>query len=252
MRVTSRLSAAVPVLLGALLTVSGCGAMQSTGVGAKLPVNEAQLAQGRSDGSTDTDDSPREVTGAGTSVEKPDEEEPSPEPKRPALDIPEEPYPAPDFPDPPAADSPELDRIEYVLKKVAWTSAGFVGEDTESDCSIDEDELIDTGTYDFTCSVSFAETTTTFDVHAEVQSKQVPWEYHVKKLPISEEKAVYEATRQAYKPAIVTCDIVDTELVRVGQESGLTCWVTDINDERSSYRGELQEDGTLAFPLTDD
>jgi hypothetical protein len=249
-RIRPTLSAAVLLAVTAL-GLSGCGAMEPTRLGAKLPVNEAQTdaRQGGSDGSRG---SPRNVTGAGAETgqgiagdqkSRAEEEE-----ERPPLDVPDEPYPKPKFPDPPPDDSDELDRIEFQLKKVAWTSAGFVAK-AEEDCTIDADELMSVGEYNFDCSVSFADVTTKFAVTAVVKDKAVNWKYSVKKLPISEEKAVYEATRQSYKPAMVTCDIVDVEPVRVGQESGLTCWVTDVTDNRSSYRGLLEEDGTLAFQL---
>lgn len=172
---------------------------------------------------------------------------PTPSPTLEELDTADTPFPTPSFPDPPGKSSAELDRIGYQLRKVAWTSAGYVDPDTDTDCSVSEDDLIETGSYDFTCTVSFDDVKTSFAVTAKVKEKKVYWDYSAKKLPVSEKKATYELTRQAFEPARATCNLVGTEPVRVGDKKALRCWVTTADNTETTYEGELVPDGSLIF-----
>lgn len=165
-----------------------------------------------------------------------------------ALEQPSEEFPKPKLPKEPAEDSDELTHIVYLLETSAWTAAGVVDEDTETDCAIDSSDLVQEGKYDFGCEVSFSSgASVDYDVVAEVKDKKVLTTLDTESLPVSEEKAVHEATRQSYKPARVTCDILDVETVRVGKHDGFTCWVTDVENNRTAYQGEILEDGQLAL-----
>ncbi|MFD2081431.1 hypothetical protein SAMN05421678_10673 [Actinopolymorpha cephalotaxi] len=157
-------------------------------------------------------------------------------------------YPAPKLPSPPKDAAPELERIRYRLETIVWASAGEVDEKgTKSSCSKSEDDIIALGTYKFTCDVRLDDVRTTFAITATVKESEVNWGWSAAKLPVTEKKAVYEATRQAFRPARVTCDITDLEAVEVGTRTGLTCWVTDVYNERVTYHGKLLPNGALAF-----
>jgi hypothetical protein len=143
---------------------------------------------------------------------------------------------------------PELSHIKYKLRTIVWNSAGVVDpKTTKVTCDVDEDDIIKIGTYDFGCRVTLWGSTTKFKVKAKVNESDVEWSWTATALPVSEQKAVYEATRQGFKPARVTCDIVGMKLVTVGVRDGFTCWVTDVYNENIPYRGELLPNGALAF-----
>lgn len=237
------------------LVVAGCSGElgASTGVRAEVPVNEAAGTHPEPT-TSETDSGP---PGTNSAKQNPgsDDAKPSGPPKvtLKALEQPEHVYPDPKFPAAPKESEAELDRIEYILAKVAWSSAGVVDKDAETDCDISESKLIKVGDYKFDCTVSTSGVKPTFKVAAKVTSKQVELDWRASWLPVSEDKAVYEATRQAFRPARVTCDIVDVELVRVDKSDGLTCWVTDTHNKRTTYHGELVltkgESGDTKFVL---
>lgn len=164
------------------------------------------------------------------------------------LPQPHETFVTPKLPAPPAKSDSELVQIAYQLKTVVWKSAGIVDpKTTKAHCSRSENEIIQVGSYKFTCNVTLWGSSTAFRVAAKVGASDVKWSWSAVKLPVSEKKAVYEATRQGFKPARVTCDIVKLELVEVGKPGGLTCWVTDVYNKSTPYRGELLPNGSLAF-----
>ncbi|MET9023197.1 hypothetical protein ABZV93_24800 [Actinopolymorpha sp. NPDC004070] len=157
-------------------------------------------------------------------------------------------YPAPKLPPPPKDEAPELERIKYKLETVVWASAGEVDQKgTRSSCSKSENDIIALGTYKFTCDVKLDDVQTRFAITATVKRSEVNWGWSAAKLPVAEKKAVYEATRQAFRPARVTCDVTDLEAVEVGTRTGLTCWVTDVYNENVTYHGKLLPNGALAF-----
>jgi hypothetical protein len=222
------------------LVVAGCGGELGASTGVReLPVNEGAGAR-PTPATSETDSGP---PGTNSAKQNPGaDDKPSNQPAAvtlKALEQPENGYGDPKFPPAPKESASELDRIEYLLAKVAWSSAGIVDKDAETDCDISESKLIKVGTYKFDCTVSTSGVKPTFKVTAKVTSKQLALDWRASWLPVSENKAIYEATRQAFRPARVTCDIVDIELVRVGKSDGLTCWVTDTHNKRTTYRGEL-------------
>jgi hypothetical protein len=238
----------------ACLVLTGCSELgASTGVGAaEVPVNEGAGAKpkpttSQSDSGTPGTNPAKQNPGAG-------DDTPSAQAaiSLAALEQPKEEYPDPKFPTAPKEDSAELERLEYALAKIAWTSAGLVDKKAKTDCDISEAKLIKVGTYNFGCEVSASGVKSTFKLTAKVTKDKLSWSWRAPWLPISEEKAVYEATRQSFKPARVTCDIVGVELVRVDKSEGLTCWVTDTTNKRTTYHGELvlaKQDGKLKFLL---
>ncbi|REF37818.1 hypothetical protein [Thermasporomyces composti] len=164
------------------------------------------------------------------------------------LPQPSETYPTPKMPKGPDKADPELSHIKYKLRTIVWNSAGVVDpKTTKVTCDVDEDDIIKIGTYDFSCRVTLWGSTTKFKVKAKVDESEVTWSWTATALPVSEQKAVYEATRQGWKPARVTCDIVGMKLVTVGVRDGFTCWVTNVLNESIPYRGELLPNGALAF-----
>lgn len=239
--------------VGLLGLTTACGIGDST----------ADAGQALGGGTGDT--APGELVRVGEENSAPEESEPKPtqqslpdgpddEPEEEetvrltALEQPDKEFGKPKLPEKPAEDSDELTHIVYLLESSSWTAAGMVDEEhTETDCSISSSELTQEGSYDFGCTVSLAGAKIEYDVTAEVKDKKVPITLDTEKLPVSEEKAVHEATRQSFKPARVTCDIVGVEAIRVGKQDGFTCWVTDVENQRTTYFGEVMEDGQLAL-----
>lgn len=234
------------------LLAAACGELgASTGVRPEVPVNQAAGDQPRPT-VTDSD----RPAGTSRAKQNPDarEESPSSTPtiSLAALEQPKDEYPEPKYPAAPKESAAELERIEYLLAKVAWSSAGVVDKDAETDCDIRESDLIKVGSYKFDCEVGTSGVKVPFKVTAKVTQNALEWGFRAPWLPVSEQKAVYEAGRQAYRPARVTCDVVDVELVRVDKSDGMTCWVTDIHNKRTTYHGELvlaKEKGKTRFLL---
>ncbi len=164
------------------------------------------------------------------------------------LPQPDETFATPKMPEPPAKSDPELSRITYELKRVVWGAAGVVDpKTTKAKCSKGENDIIQVGSYQFSCDVTLWGSSTRFNVRAKVNRSDVAWSWSAARLPVSEDKAVYEATRQSFKPAKVTCDVIKLDLVEVGTREGVTCWVTDVFNKQQTYHGELLPDGALAF-----
>lgn len=239
-----RVRAAGAVATGAVfaLLAAGCGTPQPDAtIEAPVPINAAAPAD--SGGGEET---PRrqEVIRAGRQPQKQRPQRSVPElgGRLSPAEQPDKPFPKPDFPEGPEEAAPELERLEFELAKVVWTASGVVDTDADTDCDIEAATLIKVGEYDFDCSVTSSGVTVDMAVHAEVTSDRMRWEFRVSRLPVSETKAVYEATRQSFKPARVTCDIVGVELVRVSKSDGVTCWVTDVHNERTTYHGKLLSD----------
>jgi hypothetical protein len=237
----------------ACLVLTGCSELgASTGVGAEVPVNEGAGAQLKPTPSQSDSGSP----GTNPAKQNPGASENSPSSHATislaALDQPKSVFSEPKFPPPPKESAAELDRLEYELEKVVWASAGVVDKKAKTSCDIRETDLIKVGKLDFDCSVTSSGTKVNFKVNTTVTKSNLDWGWRAPWLPVSEDKAVYEATRQSFRPARVTCDIVGVELVRVDKSDGLTCWVTDIHNKRTTYRGELildKEKGKLKFLL---
>jgi hypothetical protein len=236
------------------LVVAGCGGELGASTGIReLPVNEGAGPRPKPT-TSETDSGP---PGTNSAKQNPGgNDKPSNQPATvtlKALEQPKSVYPDPRFPAAPKDSASELDRIEYLLARVAWSSAGIVQKDAETDCDIAESKLIKVGEYNFDCTVSTSGVKPTFKVAANVTSKKLKLSWRASWLPVSEDKAVYEATRQAFRPARVTCDIVDVELVRVDKSDGLTCWVTDTHNKRTTYHGKLvltkNESGDPKFVL---
>jgi hypothetical protein len=237
------------------LVVAGCAGDLGASTGVReLPVNEGAGAHAKPT-SSQTDSGP---PGTNSAKQNPgaNDDKPSNQPAAvtlKALEQPKSVYPDPKFPAAPKDSASELDRIEYLLARVAWSSAGVVHKDADTKCDISESKLIKVGTYKFDCTVSTSGVKPRFKVTAKVTSKQLKLDWRASWLPVSEDKAVYEATRQAFRPARVTCDIVDVELVRVDKSDGLTCWVTDTHNKRTTYHGKLvltkNESGDPKFVL---
>jgi hypothetical protein len=236
--------ASVGLLLVVLALVTGC--LQASGSELRLPPSKSGSTPHKGD------TSPRRVA-------QPVPSEPaSAEPTKSAsavptvtmspLPQPTKTFATPQLPKAPAKSDTELSRIAYQLKTEVWTSAGVVDpKTTKADCNVSENDIIRVGTYDFTCDVSLWASSTRFSVHAKVSRSEVQARWTAKRLPVSEQKAIYEATRQSFKPARVTCDIIGLELVEVGNRNAFTCWVTDIYNEAVTYKGELLQAGALAF-----
>ena len=224
-------------------TATGCGA-----IGADL----GGSLNGSKDGQHRGDISPRRVAepdleakAATPGVTKAG---PTPTVTLSPLPQPQKTFVTPRMPKAPSKTDTELMRIAYQLKTVIWESSGIVDpETTKAQCTKSADEIIKVGRYVFSCDVSLWSSSTEFKIRAKVNRSDVEWSWSADKLPVSEDKAVHEATRQSFKPARVTCDVIKLELVEVGVPNGLTCWVTDVYNKSTPYRGELLPDGALAF-----
>jgi hypothetical protein len=235
--------AGVGLAVVVLAFVTGC-AIQTSGGQFRLPGKSTSTHKG--------DTSPRRV--AQPDLSEPASADPT---KRPSavptvtmspLPQPKETFANPSMPKPPAKSDTELTRIAYQLKTEVWRSAGVVDpKTTKANCTVSENDIIQVGTYDFTCDVSLWGSSTRFGVRAKVSRSEVEASWTAKRLPVSEKKAIYEVTRQSFKPARVTCDIIGLELVEVGNRNAFTCWVTDVYNEAVTYKGELLPAGALAF-----
>jgi hypothetical protein len=235
----------VGLLVWVLTFVTGC-TLQAAG-------SELRLPPGKSDGTPHKGDtSPRRVAqpvpSTPASAKPTKRKSPVPTVTLSPLPQPEKTFATPQMPKAPAKSDAELTRIAYQLKTEVWKSAGVVDpKTTKANCTVSENDIIQVGTYDFTCDVSLWGSSTRFGVRAKVTRSEVEASWTAKRLPVSEEKAIYEATRQSFKPARVTCDIIGLELVEVGNQNAFTCWVTDVYNESVTYRGELLPTGALAF-----
>ncbi len=246
----SRLAGLVAVAGLALGVTVGCGPVAALTGSADSDGAAASRTPEPSSTAQRGDTSLRKLTGATDSPRPTPTTSPTPTPKVTLTPLPRptSTYPAPKLPAAPKDEAPELERIRYKLETIVWAAAGEVDEKaTKSSCSKSENDIIALGTYKFTCDVKLDDVSTRFAITATVKKSEVNWGWTADKLPVTEKKAVYEATRQAFRPARVTCDVTDLEAVEVGTSSGLTCWVTDVYNERVTYHGKLLPNGALAF-----
>ncbi|MEQ4205725.1 hypothetical protein [Actinopolymorpha sp. B9G3] len=237
--------AGVGLLVWVLALVTGC-ALQASGPALRLPPDKSESTPHKGD------TSPRRVaqpmSSAPASVKPKKRKSAAPTVTMSPLPQPEETFATPRMPKAPAKSDTELTRIAYQLKTEVWKSAGVVDpKTTKADCTVSENDIIQVGTYNFSCDVSLWGSSTRFGVRAKVSRSEVQASWTAKRLPVSEQKAIYEATRQSFKPARVTCDIIGLELVEVGNRNAFTCWVTDVYNEAVTYRGELLPTGALAL-----
>lgn len=181
-------------------------------------------------------------------------EEPTPLPSvskpvtLPALVQPTKAYPNPKVPDPPKDDTPELTRLSYSLKKIAWNSLGTYDKKAKTDCDISESKLAEPGEHSFACDVMLTGgITVRYEIDATVGTSKVNLNWKATYLPVSKPKALHELTRQAYKPAKVACSMEALKLIKIGEDKGLTCSVTDVTGAQTTYLGELLKDGSLIF-----
>jgi len=166
----------------------------------------------------------------------------------PALKQPTKAFPNPKVPDPPADDTPELTRLSYSLKQIAWNSLGVYDKKARTDCEISESELAEAGEHSFACDVMLTGgVTVRYEIDADVGTSEVKLKWLATYLPVSRAKALHELTRQAYKPAKVACSMEEQKLVKVGKNDGLSCTVTDVTGAETTYLGELLKDGSLIF-----
>lgn len=236
----------LPRLAGAAAAALAVGVLVSGGwnITKADPDENAVAEAGNGSGLPSGGGSPSDPTPGATGDEEPTPTAPTLTP----LPRPDKAYATPAMPKEPGKDASELERIEYKLETVAWTAAGQVyADDTTTECSVSEDDLIEVGSQKFTCNVRFADISTPFQVTAKTSETSVEWSWVVKQLPVTEEKAVHEITRVGFKPARVTCDLVDVELVEVDAGDGVTCWVTTTENTQITYNGTLAADGQLDF-----
>jgi hypothetical protein len=184
--------------------------------------------------------------------EEPDDPTPLPSVSKPvtlpALEQPSKAYPNPKVPDPPKDDTPELTRLSYSLKKIAWNSLGTYDKKAKTDCDISESKLAEPGDHSFACDVMLTGgITVRYEIDATVGTSKVNLNWKATYLPVSKPKALHELTRQAYKPAKVACSMEELKLIKVGENKGLSCSVTDVTGAETTYVGELLKDGSLIF-----
>jgi hypothetical protein len=162
---------------------------------------------------------------------------------------PTKPYGLPKMPAKPA-NADELMSIGYDLERVVWASSGVVDPKTAVTCATTNAKLVvDKAALRFDCVVTAGGVKTTFAVTSTTGAKKIGWDFKVARLPVTEKKVVYEASRQAFRPARVTCDIDDTELVPLGDPNAITCWVAQPDNTSVTYHGGLDDSGVITFTL---
>jgi hypothetical protein len=162
---------------------------------------------------------------------------------------PTKPYGLPKMPAKPA-NADELTSIGYGVERIVWASAGVVDPKTTVSCATTNAKLVvDKATLRFDCVVTAGGLKTTFAITSTTGAQKISWDFKVARLPVTEKKVVYEASRQAYKPARVTCDIEGTELVPLGDPKAITCWVAQPDNTSVTYLGGLDDSGVITFAL---
>jgi hypothetical protein len=153
-------------------------------------------------------------------------------------------------PSPKKAD--ELETLGYRLERVVWASLGTVDPKTHVACDTTNDKLVTVkAALTFHGDVKARGTTTRFVVTTKTGTTSIDWTFKVEKLPMTTKKIEYEAARQAFEPARVTCDVDGTELVPVGVPTAVTCWVAQTDNTSVAYRGGLDATGVITFrPVT--
>ena len=109
--------------------------------------------------------------------------------------------------------------------------------------------MVEKASLHFGCVVTAGGVRTTFAITSTTGAKHITWDFKVAQLPVAEKKVEYEASRQAFKPARVTCDIDGTELVPLGDPSAITCWVAQTDNTSVAYQGGLDGSGVITFTL---
>jgi hypothetical protein len=162
---------------------------------------------------------------------------------------PTKPYGLPKMPAKPA-NADELTSIGYGVERIVWASAGVVDPKTAVTCTTTNAKLVvDKAALRFDCVVTAGGVRTTFAITSKTGADKISWDFTVARLPVTEKKVAYEASRQAFKPARVTCDIDGTELVPLGDPNAITCWVAQPDNTSVTYRGGLDDSGVITFAL---
>ncbi len=162
---------------------------------------------------------------------------------------PTKPYTLPSMPPKPAK-ADELTLVGYGVKRVVWTSEGFVDPKTSAACDTTNAKLVvEKASLRFDCVVTAGGVRTAFAITSKTGAKHITWDFKVARLPVTEKKVEYEASRQSFKPARVTCDIDGTELVPLGDPNAITCWVAQTDNTSVAYHGGLDDSGVITFTL---
>jgi len=162
---------------------------------------------------------------------------------------PTKPYPLPSMPAKPAK-ADELELIGYGVKRIVWASEGVVDPKASAVCDTTNAKLVvEQASLHFGCVVTAGGVRTTFAITSKTGAKHITWDFKVAQLPVAEKKVEYEASRQAFKPARVTCDTDGTELVPLGDPSAITCWVAQTDNTSVTYEGGLDDSGVITFAL---
>lgn len=162
---------------------------------------------------------------------------------------PTKPYPLPSMPAKPAK-ADELTSIGYGLERIVWASAGVVDPKTSVACATTNAKLVvDRAALRFDCVVTASGIRTTFAITTTTGAQRINWIFKVVRLPVTETKVEYEVSRQAFKPARVTCDVDGTTLVPLGDPEAITCWVAQTDNTSVTYVGGLDDSGVITFTL---
>lgn len=162
---------------------------------------------------------------------------------------PTSPYPLPSMPAKPAK-ADELTSIGYGVERIVWASAGTVDPKSAVACSTTNAKLVvEKALLRFDCVVTASGVRTTFAISSTTGAKHISWKFKVARLPVTSNKVQYEASRQAYKPARITCDVDGTALVPLGDPKAITCWVAQTDNTSVAYHGGLDDSGIITFTL---
>jgi len=162
---------------------------------------------------------------------------------------PAKPYPQPSMPLKPAK-ADELTLIGYGVERIVWASAGVVDPTTTVACNTTNAKLVvEKAALRFDCVVTASGVRTTFAISSTTGPKHIAWDFKVARLPVAQKKVEYEMSRQAFKPARVTCDLDGTELVPLGDPDAITCWVVQTDNTSVSYHGGLDDSGVITLTL---
>jgi hypothetical protein len=165
------------------------------------------------------------------------------------MEQPTKPYPLPKMPAKPAK-ADELALIGYGVERIVWASAGTVDPKTSVACATTNAKLVvEKASLTFDCVVTASGVRTRFAISSRTGAQHITWKFKVDRLPVTVKKVEYEASRQAFKPARVTCDLDGTELVPLGDPNAITCWVAQTDNTSVAYRGGLDDSGVITFAL---
>lgn len=162
---------------------------------------------------------------------------------------PAKPYPLPSMPAKPAK-ADELTLIGYGVERVVWASAGVVDPKTTIACGTTNAKLVvEKAALQFDCVVTASGVRTTIAISSTTGAKHINWDLRLARLPVTEKKVEYEMSRQAFKPARITCYVDGTELVPLGDPSAITCWVAQTDNTSVRYHGGLDDSGVITLTL---